>query len=214
MAVNTTNCTGFLTATPTNGSTFGNQNQTQVVVSVNPQGITPQVCSGNVTLTVPGSTAPPLVIPVTFNVSSSALLSVSQSAINVRFRCRRGCHHKTISVTSTNNSALAFSATASTNPAGLTWLAVTPNIGNTPNNLQVTITPANLNAGVYNGSITVSSSAPNVPAQTIPVTLTIVASIAVASPTNLTFTQARRWNALQTANPFRSPVCLAERQSA
>ena len=58
VAVNTTSCTGFLKATPSSGSTFGNQNQNQVVVSVNPQGITPQVCSGNVTLTVPGSTAP------------------------------------------------------------------------------------------------------------------------------------------------------------
>jgi uncharacterized protein (TIGR03437 family) len=187
VAVSTTNCAGFLSATPTSGSTFGNQ--TQVVVSVNPQGITPQVCNGKVTLTVPGSTAPPVVIPVTFNVSSSALLSVSQPAISVVSVAGAGATIKTISVTSTNNSALAFSATASTNPAGLSWLAVTPNSGSTPNNLQVTITPAGLNAGVYNGAITVSSSAPNVPAQTIPVTLTIVASIAVASPTNLSFSQ-------------------------
>ncbi len=190
VAVSTTNCAGFLTATPTSGSTFGNQNQTQVVVSVNPQGVTPQVCNGNVTLTVPGSTAPPLVIPVTFNVSSSALLSVSQSAISVVSVAGAGATVKTISVTSTNNSALAFSATASTNPAGLTWLSVTPNAGSTPNNLQVTINPASLGVGVYNGSILVSSSAPNVPAQTIPVTLTIVASIAVAAPASLTFTQA------------------------
>ena len=189
VAANTTNCAGFLTATPTSGSTFGNQNQTQVVVSVKPQGITPQVCSGNVTLTVPGSTAAPLVIPVTFNVSNSALLSVSQSAISVVAVAGAGATIKTISVTSTDNSALAFSATASTNPAGLTWLAVTPNSGSTPNNLQVTITPAGLGVGVYNGAITVSSSAPNVPATTISVTLTIVASTAAAAPTNLTFTQ-------------------------
>ena len=44
--------------------------------------------------------------------------------------------------------------------------------------------------GVYTGTITVSSTAPNVPAQTIPITLTIVSSNATATPPNgLTFTQ-------------------------
>jgi uncharacterized protein (TIGR03437 family) len=189
VAANTTNCAGFLTATPATGSTFGNQNQ--VVVSVNPQGITPQVCSGNVTVTVPGSTSAPLVIPVTFNVSNGALLSVSQPAINVvAVAGAAAATVQTISVTSTNSSALGFSATASTNPVGLTWLAVTPNSGNTPNNLQVTINPSNLGPGVYTGSIIVSSSVQNVPAVTIPVTLTLYASTAVATPTTLTFTQA------------------------
>ena len=188
VAVNTTSCTGFLKATPSSGSTFGNQNQ--LVVSVNTQGITPQVCSGNVTLTVPGSTASPLVIPVTLNVSSNALLSVSQPAISVIALAGSAATMQTISVTSTSNTALAFSAIASTNPAGLTWLSVTPNTGNTPDNLQVTINPASLGTGVYTGSIMVSSSVSGVPAQTIPVTLIVVATTAVATPTSLTFTQA------------------------
>jgi trimeric autotransporter adhesin len=186
VAVSTTNCTGFLKATPSSGSTFGSQDQ--VVVSVNPTGITPQVCNGNVTLTVPGSSASPLVIPVTLNVSNNALLSVSQPAINITVVAGAAATTQTVSVTSTSNTSLAFSAAASTNPTGLTWLSVTPNNGNTPNNLQVTINPANLGVGVYNGSIVVSS--PGVPSQTIPVTLTIFASTAVAAPTNLTFTQA------------------------
>jgi uncharacterized protein (TIGR03437 family) len=189
VAVNTTSCTGFLKATPATGSTFGTQNQ--VVVSVNPQGISPQVCSGNVTLTVPGSTAAPLLIPVTFNVSTNALLSVSQPAINVTALAGATTTTvQTVSVTSTNNTALAFSATASTSPAGLSWLGVTPNSGSTPNNLQVTVNPTSLGVGIYTGSITVSSSVQNVPALTIPVTLTVVASTAVATPTTLTFTQA------------------------
>jgi uncharacterized protein (TIGR03437 family) len=187
VAVNTTSCIGFLKATPSSGTTFGSQNQ--VVVSVNPQGITPQVCSGNVTLTVPGSTAAPLVIPVTFNISNGALLSVGQPAINVTVLAGSAATTQTVSVTSTNNTGLAFSVTFSTNPAGLTWLSVTPIAGNSPNNLQVTINPANLGVGVYTGSIVVSTTAPNVPAQTIPVTLTIVSSTAVASPASLTFTQ-------------------------
>ena len=185
---NTTSCTGFLRATPANGSTFGSLNQ--VVVSVNPQGITPQVCSGNITLTVPGSTAAPLVIPVTFNVSNTALLSVSQPAITVIALAGAAATIQTVAVTATDGAALPFFATASTNPAGLTWLAVTPNAGNTPNNLQVTINPANLGVGTYTGAISVSSSLLGIPAQTISVTLTIVASTAVAGTPSLTFTQA------------------------
>jgi uncharacterized protein (TIGR03437 family) len=188
VAANTTSCAGFLTATPASGSTFGGQNE--IVVTANPQGVTPQVCSGNVTLTVPGSTTAPLVIPVTLNVSNNALLSVSVPAINVTAVAGAAAMAQTVSVTSTNNTGLAFSATATTSPAGLTWLSVTPNTGSTPNNLQVTISPANLGVGTYTGAIIVSSSSPGIPAQSIPVTLNVVASTAVAGVTKLTFTQA------------------------
>ena len=189
VALNTTNCAGVLTASPASGSTLSGQNQ--IVVTANPpQVLGPQVCSGNVTVTVPGTTTAPLVIPVTLNISNTALLSVSVPAINITAVAGAAAMTQTVSVTSSNNSGLAFSATATTNPAGLTWLSVTPNSGSTPNNLQVTINPTNLGVGTYSGSIIVSSTASGIPAQTIPVTLNVVASTAVAGETKLTFTQA------------------------
>ena len=189
VAVNTSSCPGFLSASPASGLTFGSTNQ--VTVSVNTPGLTAQVCSGNITLTVPGSTAPPLVIPVTLNVSSTPLLNVGQSAINVTALVGAGATVQNVSVTSTDtNMQLPFTAIATTNPVGLTWLSVVPNSGNTPNNLQVTINPANLAPGTYTGSITVSSTATNVPAQTIPVTLIVVPSNVSASPASVTFTQS------------------------
>jgi uncharacterized protein (TIGR03437 family) len=188
VAVNITSCPGFLAVTPSNGSTFGPQNQ--VVASVNIAGLTPKTCSGNITLTVPGSTTPPLVIPVTLNVSDTALLNVSKASINLTVLPGAVAATQTVSVTSTDPSTtLPFTATAATTPVGLTWLALTPNSGNTPNNLQITINPANLAVGIYSGSITVSSSAPNVPAQTIPVTLTVASSIATPTPGSLIFAQ-------------------------
>ena len=189
VGVSATSCPGFLAATPSNGSTYGGQNQ--VVVSVNTKNLGAQVCSGDVTLTVPGSTAAPLVIPVTLDVSSTTLLSVSQSAIAMTAMVgTTTASTQTISLTSTDGIPLPFTATAATNPAGLTWLSVAPNSGTTPSNLVVTISPANLGVGVYTGAITVSSSTANVPAQTISVTLAVVGGIAMASPTTLTFTQA------------------------
>src|SRR5581483_1025424 len=190
VAANTTSCAGFLTATPSSGNTL-TSSQSQVIVSVSPQNInTAQVCSGNVTLSVPGSTIAPLVIPVTFNVGSSTLLNVSQGSINVTALTGSAAVMKTISVTSTDNTAVGFTATATTSPAGLSWLSVGPNSGNTPNNLQVTINPAGLGAGTYTGSIVVSSSASTIPSQTIPVTLTLYGSTAASSEPSLTFTQA------------------------
>jgi uncharacterized protein (TIGR03437 family) len=194
VAVNASSCAGFLAATPTTGSTFSPppQSQNQVVVSVNTTGLTtPQVCSGNVTLTVPGSSTPPLVTPVTLNVSNTALLNVGQNVINLTVLAGASATTQTVSVSSTDpNNQLPFTAVASTNPVGLTWLSVVPNSGNTPNNLQVTINPANLGPGTYTGSIIVSSSAANVPAQTIPITLVVASSTVSATPASLTFTQS------------------------
>ena len=189
VAVSTTSCPGFLAALPSTGNTFS-QTQNQVVVSVNTAGLTPQVCSGTITLTVPGTNIVQ-VIPVTLNVSNTALLNVGQSSINVTTLVGAAATNQTVSVSSTDpNNQLPFTAVATTNPVGLTWLSVTPNSGNTPNNLQVTISPANLGPGTYSGSITVSSTATNVPAQIIPVTLVVASSTAVANPSSITFTQS------------------------
>jgi uncharacterized protein (TIGR03437 family) len=192
VAVNASSCAGFLSAAQSSGSTFSPPPQVlnQVVVSVNTTGLTPGVCSGNVTLSVPGSSTPPLVIPVTLNVSNTALLNVGQSSINVTTLVGAAATTQTVSLSSTDpNNQLPFTAVATTNPVGLTWLSVAPNSGNTPNNLQVTINPTNLGPGTYTGSITVSSSATNVPAQTVPVTLVLASSTATANPASVAFTQ-------------------------
>jgi uncharacterized protein (TIGR03437 family) len=193
VAVNASSCAGFLSAAQSSGSTFSPPPQVlnQVVVSVNTTGLTPGVCSGNVTLSVPGSSTPPLVIPVTLNVSNTALLNVGQSSINVTTLVGAAATTQTVSLSSTDpNNQLPFTAIATTNPVGLTWLSVTPNSGNTPNPLKVTIDPTNLGPGTYTGSITVSSTATNVPAQTIPVTLIVASSTATANPASVAFTQA------------------------
>jgi hypothetical protein len=185
------NCAGFLNATVNNGVTtgltFGGQNQ--VTAAVNVAGLTTnQTCTGNLTFTVPGSTAT-LTVPVTLNVSTTPLLNVSVSSINVTALAGSAQTQQVVSVTSTSTS-LTFNATAATNPIGLTWLSVTPNSGTTPNNLVVTIAPGSLAVGTYTGSITVSSPmAGTFPTQTIPVTLTIVSTNISTNPASLTFTQ-------------------------
>lgn len=184
VSTNTTECSGFLTATPASGGTFGIQNQ--IVVSVNVTGFTTsQACKGNVVLTVPG-TSTQLLIPVTLNVGTGVLLQLGQSSVNVTALAgSTAAIQQTIPVTSSDNSFQPFTATAATSLPGSTWLSVAPN-GMT---LQITVNPTGLAIGVYGGSITIQGigSAASAPIQTIPVTLTV--SAITVTPTSLYFQQ-------------------------
>jgi len=188
-----TNCNGFLTATPATGLTQGTPGQTgQIVVSANTTGITaPTTCTGSITLAVPGSGNQPLVIPVTLNASTTPLITPSVAAINVTALAGSNTiTQQVVALTSTDlTTGLGFNATASTFPAGLTWLAVTPNSGTTPTNLTVIINPGNLQPGTYTGTINVSPTSGTAPAQTIAVTLNVVSAYITSSPSSLAFTQ-------------------------
>lgn len=194
VSASSTNCTGFLSATPAFQLTPVQSNApSQVALSVNTTGLTtPQTCTGTLTLTVPGSSNPPLTIPVTLNVSNTPLLNASPQVVNVVAVV--GATNTTtvpVSLVSTDPAAnLNFTATAVTNPPGLTWLSVTPNTGSTPATLNVNVNPSNLAVGTYTGSINITSTSPNVPAQTIPVTLTVAFGSLTVAPTTLTFSQA------------------------
>lgn len=194
VSTTTTNCPGFLSATPPTGTTAVPPSQSgQLVVAVNTSGITtPITCNGTITVTVPGTTNTPLTIPVTLNANTTPLLNAGQQAVQVTAVAGSTTSTMvTIPLTSTDGTtALNFTATASTNPPGLTWLSITPNTGSTPNNLNLTINPTGLVAGVYQGSISITSTSPNVPAQTIPVTLTVASAAVAATPATLTFAQA------------------------
>jgi uncharacterized protein (TIGR03437 family) len=193
-SVSTTSCPGFLNVSPVSGTTQVQTGQSsQVAIGVNTSNLTtPQTCAGTVTLSVPGSTSGPLTIPVTLNVSTTPLINLSPSAINaVAVTSAGAITTQNIAVTSTDGTtSLNFTATAATNPPGLTWLSVTPNSGTTPSNLVVTLNPSNLAPGVYMGTINVSSSSPNVPSQTIPVTLFVATGTITVTPASLAFNQA------------------------
>ncbi len=173
---------------PASGTTFAGQNQVTVGVGVTGLNTT-QTCTGTLTFTSPGLTSP-VTVPVTLNVSTNPLLNVGVPSINLTALAGSAPTTLSVSLTSTTGS-VTFNAAANTNPIGLTWLSVSPNSGNTPTNLVVTITPGTLAVGTYTGSITVSSNPTGAfPTQTIPVTLTIAATNITVTPASLTFNQA------------------------
>ena len=193
VSTSTTNCNGFLTATPSSGTTqYQSGPASQIVIGVLTTGLTTaQTCTGTVTVSVPGSTLAPTTIPVTLNVSSTPLLNLSPTAINVVAVPGSGAFQQTVALTSTDlTTAINFTATAATNPPGLTWLSVAPNTGTSPSSLNVLVNPINLPAGIYTGTINVSSTTTGIPSQSIPVTLTVASGTVTVTPATLSFNQA------------------------
>lgn len=190
LAVSTSNCPGFLTATGNSGNTgVTYQNEGQVVASVSVAGLTAaKVCNGTITISVPNSSTPALSIPVTLNVSSTALLNLSANWIDVTMLSGASLATQTVSLTSTDSTILSFAATAATNPIGLTWLSVVPNTGVTPSNLLINISPADLGVGAYEGTVTVTVK--DLASQVIHVHLLVVSSNVAANPASLTLMQA------------------------
>lgn len=175
-------------STGTTGATFQ--------VSVNPAGITAgQVCSGNITISSAGaSNATPVVIPVTLEVSATALPTLSQSAFT--FTAQQGTAPntpQTLTITSTDPATpITFTIVSSA-----TWLNISPTQGTTPQNVTISLnsqaatlplgpTPTNL---IINPTLPGGASAGG--PITVPVTFIGTAAASVTpSAASLTFTQA------------------------
>jgi uncharacterized protein (TIGR03437 family) len=141
----------WLTVTPSSGSI--GQNQTvQLTVRGNPTGLTAPTNPG--TLTV-NSTAPPLIISVSFNIQGGSNLSVDQAALT--FNANVGSSIGQTSLVRVSNAGGAASYTAGPQvPA--TWLSISPSSGTigASQTLTVNANPAGLAAGIYNATVNIS----------------------------------------------------------
>ena len=167
-----------------------------VTVSVNTTGMTPGVCPGTVTVTYPAGspTAQTLQIPVTVNVSNSALLNISMPQGFGVVTAAQGSGQVTQSITLTSTDPATpitdISSSASSNgPA--TWLFTGQSGRSTAQTLEAVIQPGSLPPNTYGGSILISSaSLPSSPV-TIPVQLTVTSNVTVTvSPATVPFTQS------------------------
>lgn len=193
--VGASNCPSgnWLTATPSNNVT-----PAQLSISVNNSGMTTGYCTGTVTVTYNnGATnTATLLIPVTVDIASSALLTVSSppgfGVVTATYQTT-GTITSQLSINSTDGSAIGFQATASSTNSQTPWLFLAASSGTTQQYLTVEIVPSNLPVGVYTGSITINAvNAANLPSGplTIPVVLTVTQNATVTvTPSSLTFTQ-------------------------
>lgn len=165
----------WLTVNPTIGATSAS-----VSVSVNPAGLSPGAYSGS--LAVTGlATNSPLTVPVTLTVT--ALLTASPVSLAFSYQTGESTPpSQTVHISASGSAAVSIQAAAS----GGQWLSVAPAAATTPSDLAISVSPAGLAAGTYNGAITVTSALANT--VSIPVALTVATKpLLSVTPTTLTF---------------------------
>jgi len=157
----------WLAVTPASGT--GNAT---LSVSVNPSSIAPGTYNGSITITPAGG--PAQTVSVTLTVSAAASLAATPNPLAFAYAAGNPPPAaQTVSVTSVG-APVTFTATA----ASSGWLSLTQSASTTPATLSVTVNPAELGAGSYNGSIALSGGSGTVQI-TINVTLTVTAPLPV-----------------------------------
>jgi len=161
----------WLAATPVSGTT-----PATLTVSVNGSTLAVNQYTGKVFITSPGAVGSPIEVPVILNVVPPAVLATAPTALNFAYTIGQGAaaaQSLAISATGTTG-AVPFTTQVQYDGTANQWLAVNPATGTTPATLQVSISPAGLTAGTYNGRVVISSS--NALASlTVPVKLIVTA---------------------------------------
>ena len=162
----------WLTVNPTN-ATVSPSNPVALTVTANGPGLAPGTYNGQIVLNSPGA-ANAVAVNVTLTVSSAPTVTVSPASLApVSFQIG-GANPaaQTVTVSIPGGGSAAFNATASTTTGG-SWLSASPGSGTTGQPVTVSINPAGLAAGAYQGTVTITvAGATNSPV-TLPITLTV-----------------------------------------
>jgi uncharacterized protein (TIGR03437 family) len=163
----------WLQASPTQGS-IAPGSPASLTLSVAPNTLTQGTYSSSATITFVPATIPPITIFVSLTVGAPAsALVATPSSLSFTYQ--------------TGSPAPASQGVALTNPAGTaipftlasisdSWILVTGAAGNTPGAVSVSVTPQNLQPGMYNGSFTLTTTASGIGPVTIPISLFVSAS--------------------------------------
>jgi uncharacterized protein (TIGR03437 family) len=168
----------WLAVSPSSGTVPANS-AVQVTVSyVTATGLGFGNYNGSVTFHVPGAATPQILVPVRLTVSASALLNVPGATLGFTYQIG-GAQPATQQVLATSSAVAANSTTgqmflsiSQTTTNNGNWLSVPPS-AQTGTAFPVSVNPAGLATGTYNGTITITGFGASNGPQTIPVTLTV-----------------------------------------
>ncbi|MBX7134005.1 MAG: hypothetical protein K1X67_15135 [Fimbriimonadaceae bacterium] len=112
---------------------------------------------------------------------------------------------------SSNGAAVSFNATVSAGSGN--WLFMQPASGTTPRSLYVSVSP-NLQPGVYNGSIVISSAETSNTPVSVPVALTVSRPQLLVSPSTLQFSSVAGSQSLLVSTSDGSQIQFAAQPSS
>ncbi len=162
----TTAVTGatWLTVAPASGTSPGSANLT-----VNTTGLAAGTYTGTVTITAPGAANRTLAVPVTLTVTVPSL-QIAPATLAFSYTAGGPTPVAQVFSVASSGTTLNYSVTTS----GEAWLTAAPVNGATPGTLFVSVNPANLVAGTYTATVTVTSLNYTNKPQALPVTLAVV----------------------------------------
>jgi uncharacterized protein (TIGR03437 family) len=155
----------WLTVTPSTAATPAN-----LIVSVDPTGLTPNTYTGSVSLSAPGVLNGLGSIPVVLLVSSTPAVAASPSAIT--FSAWLGAASPPVQQIDLASTGSPTAVNASvTGGSEASWLSISPSSGTAPGTLTVTANSSGLALGSYTGSVTLAYAGGG--SMVIPVTLNV-----------------------------------------
>jgi len=186
LATTTASGGNWLQASFTGGSSTSGTAPGTIILSVNQTvlgTLAAATYNGTVTITpTSGASTSPVNLPVTLTVTPAPPITVSPASINLIYQIG-GTNNSpqqvfTLATTGAQGVAYALASGVNPNPSGRIWFTMNPSGGTIPanGNTQVTVaydTTANLPAGTYTGTITLSTPGGTPTQQTIPVTLIV-----------------------------------------
>ena len=177
----TNNGGSWLSVSPSSGTTPGTLTVTGAGGNLPPSTYSGTVfltTSGGLQISIPVSlvvTSPPTVTPNPTSLSFSSVAGQSNPAA------------QSVSISSSNNVAINYTITATTQSGG-NWLSASASSGTTPGSFSVSVNTSGLNAGTYQGTVSISAPGATNPSISVPVTLNLSGPPALTtSPTNLSF---------------------------
>ncbi|MFN0084127.1 MAG: S8 family serine peptidase [Blastocatellia bacterium] len=149
-----------------------------LTASVNIAGLAAGTFNGTITITGTGATNSPVTVLVSLTINPPApVISVTPSSLSFAGTAGGPAPaSKTIALTNTGGGALSWTAADDAS-----WLSVSPASGNAPATLTVSVNPAGLAAGAFNGTITITSTG----ATNTPVTVPVALQLSAPSSTDL-----------------------------
>ena len=165
----TQNGGNWLAVSPASGSVPGLPS-----VSVDVSNLAPGNYTGAVTITVPAATPPTQTVTIQLTVLAPLAIQLSVQPATLSFQSSAGSNPapQVVHISNAGTGPLSWTTSSSTASGG-NWLAVSPSSGSAPGDIQVAVNSAALTAGVYSGSVLVSTTAAN---QSVRIPVTVVVS--------------------------------------